>query len=184
MGIHIDLILPEFRLCNKEMLPHFTCSICTDLLDDTITLKECDHIFCRSCLTDWIKNQNDETNVSCPECRVGFTIPTDVHDARVIRNVLSTFKFKCANQPCEAIVPYDDIKLHPTECPYTSTQCTFCEENTLRKDSEAHLEDCLYYIKYKKSELQIELEKLKTELSELSELLSAREAVICNLKVY
>ena len=57
MGINIERISPEFRTGVKDILPNFICSICDDLFEDAITLKPCDHIFCRPCLTGWITSK-------------------------------------------------------------------------------------------------------------------------------
>ena len=32
---------------------HCICSICHDLLEDPITIKSCDHNFCRACIENW-----------------------------------------------------------------------------------------------------------------------------------
>ena len=167
MGINIDLILPEFCETVREILPNFTCSICKDLLEDSVMIKQCDHIFCRSCLTEWVKSQNKGTNAPCPECRELFA-SSDVKELRVIRNMLSTFEFKCVHEPCNEIIRYDDLNAHPQECNYFYTKCTFCNEETLVKDLDQHNDECIKYIKNQKLELENEVDSLKIENNSLN----------------
>lgn len=51
------------------------CTICTDGLDDNVTITTCGHIFHKSCLNSWLDSQEnsgrDET--SCPICRTVLT---------------------------------------------------------------------------------------------------------------
>ncbi len=43
-----------------------TCSICLDIICQPVML-ECTHVFCGSCLIEWLNNNN--TQKRCPECR-------------------------------------------------------------------------------------------------------------------
>lgn len=53
----MDLIVGEFGAGEYDFRPYFTCTICTGLLDDTVTLAACEHRFCRGCLTDLIESR-------------------------------------------------------------------------------------------------------------------------------
>ena len=85
MGIALELIL------GKRDGANFTCSVCTDLLQDAFFLKECEHYFCRSCIGDVIKQGNSV----CPECRNVINPAVDVVNARFMRLMLSEFMLKC-----------------------------------------------------------------------------------------
>ncbi|XP_032998363.1 LOW QUALITY PROTEIN: tripartite motif-containing protein 52-like [Lacerta agilis] len=55
-GVHIQRLRDEA-----------TCSICLDYFKDPVTIPECGHNFCRSCLTQcWGES---EAEASCPQCR-------------------------------------------------------------------------------------------------------------------
>ncbi|KAH6624394.1 hypothetical protein B0J18DRAFT_177355 [Chaetomium sp. MPI-SDFR-AT-0129] len=71
-----------------------TCSICTDLLHQPLTLLDCLHTFCGACLKEWFSFQAQRIESSpgpppppgtplftCPSCRAG--VRDTKHDARV-----------------------------------------------------------------------------------------------------
>nr|XP_028576368.1 tripartite motif-containing protein 52-like [Podarcis muralis] len=54
---------PVQSLCDEA-----TCSICLEYFKDPVTIPECGHNFCRSCLVQcWGKL---EAEASCPQCRI------------------------------------------------------------------------------------------------------------------
>ncbi|KAL2159546.1 hypothetical protein VTH06DRAFT_2114, partial [Thermothelomyces fergusii] len=71
-----------------------TCSICTELLYQPLTLLDCLHTFCGACLKEWFRFQADRVETApgpppppsvpvftCPSCRAG--VRDTKHDARV-----------------------------------------------------------------------------------------------------
>lgn len=58
-----------------DLEKELTCSICTEVLYQPLTLLDCLHSFCGSCLTDWFNHvastaSNDTANpFTCPSCR-------------------------------------------------------------------------------------------------------------------
>ncbi|PGG97656.1 hypothetical protein GX51_07223 [Blastomyces parvus] len=65
-----------------------TCSICTDILYQPLTLLDCLHTFCGSCLKEWFSWQASHppssgrnAKVTCPSCRA--VIRDTRHDAKV-----------------------------------------------------------------------------------------------------
>ena len=36
----------------------FVCSICTDILVNPVEIKSCQHIFCESCIREWIQEKD------------------------------------------------------------------------------------------------------------------------------
>lgn len=65
--------LPNTGLLDLEK--ELTCSICTEVLYQPLTLLDCLHAFCGSCLTDWFNHvassaSSDTANpFTCPSCR-------------------------------------------------------------------------------------------------------------------
>lgn len=58
----------------QQMAAHFTCTICKEVLKNTVLLKECAHRYCHSCITTHLNTRKR----SCPECdsktnRLGWT---------------------------------------------------------------------------------------------------------------
>ncbi|OJD12365.1 hypothetical protein AJ78_07025 [Emergomyces pasteurianus Ep9510] len=65
-----------------------TCSICTDILYQPLTLLDCLHTFCGACLKEWFSWQESHppslsrsAKFTCPSCRAG--IRETRHDAKV-----------------------------------------------------------------------------------------------------
>mgnify|MGYP003729515155 CR=1 FL=1 len=56
MGIDIELVVDE---TNREK---FQCPICTNLVEDPIQLKECQHLYCKKCI--------DRVIQSCQNSRI------------------------------------------------------------------------------------------------------------------
>ncbi|KAL4926020.1 SH3 domain protein [Aspergillus undulatus] len=57
-----------------DLEKELTCSICTDLLFQPLTLLDCLHTFCGSCLKEWFYTQGSRrspssTRYTCPSCR-------------------------------------------------------------------------------------------------------------------
>lgn len=169
MGINTDLIVSKFQ--NEpgiaEMLPNFICSICDDLFEDVVAVK-CQHNFCRSCLTRWIETQTDKSHVPCPQCRSIFHPTFGIKDSRIIRNLLSVFQFKCSIESCKIVINYDELNLHREKCLYSRILCTFCDEEMLRRDLKTHEMGCINYIKYQKSELEVQNSLLNKKISLLN----------------
>ena len=164
MGIDKTLITTQI---DPEMIPNFTCSICDDLLEDAVTLT-CDHTFCRPCLTGWMERPGRRRNVPCPDCRHLFSPTKDIKEpSRLLRNLLSTIKFKCLNEGCDHIVPYGEFNLHKEECPYGLIACSYCQIEICRKDIETHEDGCISFVKYKKEQVELENKLLKDEINSL-----------------
>ncbi|KAL1954296.1 hypothetical protein VTO42DRAFT_1438 [Malbranchea cinnamomea] len=71
-----------------DLEKELTCSICTELLYQPLTLLDCLHTFCGSCLKEWFSWQasssvsvNRRTRYTCPSCRA--SVRDTRHDAKV-----------------------------------------------------------------------------------------------------
>ena len=160
MGIDITLITTQI---DPEMVPNFTCSICDDLLEDAVTLN-CDDTFCRPCLTGWIERPGWQRNVPCPKCGHLFSPTRGIKEpSRLLRNLLSSFKFKCSNEGCDYIVSYGGSDSHKLECLYMLIKCYYCYVEIRRKDAETHKDGCIDFIKSKKRDVECENSSLKSQ---------------------
>ncbi|XP_056019378.1 E3 ubiquitin-protein ligase TRIM56-like [Ostrea edulis] len=57
-----------------------TCSICLEIYKDPKILP-CLHSFCKTCIENFIRKEDQNTKHSCPLCRENFKIPNDSTDA-------------------------------------------------------------------------------------------------------
>ena len=97
MGLDLNLISGEKGRTN------FTCSICTDLIEDPILLKECQHQFCRVCIGGVVRTGRCE----CPECRSRFNPDVDIVIARFMVLMMADILLKCPEDGCTEIIRYD-----------------------------------------------------------------------------
>lgn len=54
----------DFNL--SSLVPHFTCPICSGIYKDPVTITECLHSFCKSCLYSYFATGKEH----CPTCKV------------------------------------------------------------------------------------------------------------------
>ncbi|CAA0406769.1 unnamed protein product [Arabidopsis thaliana] len=67
IGYRASIEEMEFKDIEKEGFDEIGCSICLEELEDgheIIRIKKCRHVFHRSCIDSWLKQ-----NRSCPNCR-------------------------------------------------------------------------------------------------------------------
>ena len=162
MGISIDQIVGELGKVN------FACTICTDLLEDAVTIRDCEHNFCRLCLDGWIVSQTDESNVPCPECRTLFAKEHDVKVAsRFIRNMLIEIRLMCPFEECGTTVRYDNFESHTHACqcnPANKVSCAGCDEQCSRQTLEEHTNGCIHYLRHEMSKLKLKTNVLAANL--------------------
>ncbi|XP_078541622.1 E3 ubiquitin-protein ligase TRIM39-like [Lissotriton helveticus] len=71
------------------LLEEATCSICTDLFTDPVTL-DCGHIFCLSCFTRF--KASEDLEKSCPECRQRFDLEKELKPNKRLANMVEMVK--------------------------------------------------------------------------------------------
>uniref|UniRef100_A0A0L8H944 RING-type domain-containing protein n=1 Tax=Octopus bimaculoides TaxID=37653 RepID=A0A0L8H944_OCTBM len=55
----------ERRIRLKSVNVHITCTLCSGYLIDATTITECLHTFCKSCLVQYLDDNN-----TCPTCEI------------------------------------------------------------------------------------------------------------------
>lgn len=102
------------------------CPICYNLIQCPVQCKECEYLFCKTCVFRWLLHKN-----SCPHCRkegesqitykssfLKNNLPSDVLD------FLDGVKVKCFVHPkCDMIINYNDIRAHPHWCLFAEVKC-------------------------------------------------------------
>ncbi len=136
-----EIFLDEKDIINQDYLNTIKtdvgiiCGICQSIIINPFSCDKCQNCFCMQCIKKWLKNHND-----CPfRCA-----NAKIAENRVMKNVLSIFKFKCKNG-CNEEISYSNIIEH-----YKSK----CEKLD-------------YKTKYEK--LLIEFEKVRAENSKLKQ---------------
>lgn len=87
----------DFALASFEK--ELECSICTEILYQPLTILNCLHTFCGSCLKEWFHHQHRKASssrsspssanpYSCPTCRAEVR---DVHHNATVSNLLELF---------------------------------------------------------------------------------------------
>jgi len=136
---------------------NWLCAICTDVLQDACSMKECGHTFCYNCIKTSLESSN-----ACPHCRIEVSGYTPNYFAR---DTVDELQVICQNKDgapsddnndgsnkkrkrdddtncCNWKGPLKDLKRHEDhECGFKTATCSIvgCEHTCLRKDMESHL---------------------------------------------
>ena len=97
MGIDMDLI------SGKKGRTNFTCSICTDLIEDPVLIRYCQHRYCKTCIGGVVRHGRPE----CPECRHPFDPDVDIVVARFMVLMMADILLECPENGCDQIIRYD-----------------------------------------------------------------------------
>uniref|UniRef100_A0A8C5N2K1 Uncharacterized protein n=1 Tax=Leptobrachium leishanense TaxID=445787 RepID=A0A8C5N2K1_9ANUR len=77
-------------MASVDLRAEVTCSICTDIYTDPVTLP-CGHSFCRLCITKTWDNQ-EERESSCPECRRRFRVKPELKRNLRLSNIAESLR--------------------------------------------------------------------------------------------
>lgn len=157
MGIALENVV------NGTNMEHFVCSICTNLLDDAVVLKSCEHMYCRECINQWAKSEKPTTGASsCPECRQTFTQADLVKPMRVVQALLSQVELNCSNNGCLELILYDNFRKHVKTCPKANIQCPSCNASVQKSQFEPHKKICVPF-------LSAEVKRLNEKVTSMQE---------------
>ena len=164
---------------------HFHCPICLNVLRDPVQCRRNQHYFCTPCITKHLQ----ENSHTCPTCMEELTVQTLGRPARILTDVLSTFKIACdyAERGCREMVELEALKTHVTSCDFGPVMCSNdeCLQVVNKRDKELHetkmcdfrTVKCDYcgeemqFIKIKshKCPTRKEIDEMKIDLSELKD---------------
>ena len=77
------------------------CPLCSKIFKEPMRCKECQNIYCKTCIDDWLKKNN-----ICP----GNCINPAYVQSDDKKGVLSLLKFRCQN--CKEEIKYNDVESH------------------------------------------------------------------------
>uniref|UniRef100_A0A8C0FXA5 RING-type E3 ubiquitin transferase n=1 Tax=Chelonoidis abingdonii TaxID=106734 RepID=A0A8C0FXA5_CHEAB len=158
----------------KTLQEEATCSICLDYFKDPVMIIDCEHNFCRACITQCLWGW--KTNLSCPCCRGSF-LQRNLKPNRQLANMaevarqlsLRLFKEPRGDGVCEKHLEALKLFCEEDQTPI----CVVCDRS---KEHRAHtvvpIEEAAQEYKV---QIQRHLEILKKERAEILEFQSSGE---------
>jgi protein-L-isoaspartate(D-aspartate) O-methyltransferase len=103
------------RFRESDVNEEFICPICQDVLEDPILVENCEHLFCRQCINEWL--QKSETKL-CPIDRTEINESTLRPPQRSFRNLITSLLISCDFQTngCEEWVKIEELSTHAMNC--------------------------------------------------------------------
>ena len=99
----------------------FHCCICTNVIKDPVMCSPNEHLFCRACITQHLKNSK-----TCPTCREPLTIETLKQASRTVTNLLYELKIRCQffDRGCTLFVELGNLESHEADCGFAPAVCS------------------------------------------------------------
>lgn len=120
------------------------CTVCSSPFSDPVCL-QCDHIFCRKCITQWISRGGS----NCPACRRQVLRRRHLTPAnRPLRNMVNELQVICTL--CQQSgIKREDFPIHINQhCPKFTVSCPAkdisCPWTGLRQQLDAHKRGCVF----------------------------------------
>jgi hypothetical protein len=142
---------PPVALRPEEISDDLICSVCLELPLDPVLTKKCQHLFCRSCITEALGvNQCDKCPIDRTSCRVSQLVPLE----GITKRIWGSIKVKCSKhrEGCAWTGSLGDYEAHVECCPSSlrSNQTSAEVKNLKRKlrslqQTNERLEACLRF---------------------------------------
>ena len=116
----------EVGMFEESVDEELICSICGQVLESPVQIRQCEHCFCFSCISEWLKHQS-----VCPVDRSPVLPREDlVQPPRILRNLLSRLKISCVYKDygCSVMVRLDGLQAHNNECEYNPKRPVSCKK--------------------------------------------------------
>lgn len=156
MGIDMDLVV-------SDVGENFKCSICTDLIHNAVTLKNCEHTFCNDCIQGVVLRGV----LRCPDCRSEFASPDDLcKPFRIVRQILAGIRINCPRDECNEQMGYEQYDAHLLT--HVIQTCSYCATEYQKSDEGDHLSNCFNYVKLQKLQLESDLATVKLQLLKIN----------------
>ncbi|CAF0936394.1 unnamed protein product [Rotaria sordida] len=156
------------------------CSICGGVLQDPLQIPSCEHVFCRTCIEEWLSQTQ-----TCPIDRTPIEINQLKLVPRIIKNLLNHLEIKCENEGCTTTVKLDVLANHLVDCEYNKEQSIQCENGCgmIISNGNHRNHNCVQALNSELNSVKHELEKYrhdvefyKTEISTLQEFIRVSRA--------
>lgn len=108
MGIDQELFVSE---PDQELV----CPLCYGVLEEPMQGSSCDHLFCRKCIRDWLKQSS-----KCPVDRKYLSENSLRHPPKLISNLINKMEIRCLHSKagCDWILKLSDVDDHLTWCTF------------------------------------------------------------------
>ena len=93
------------------------CSICLAPMKDPVTLIECGHNFCETCVQQLHKSETPR----CPLDRI--SIGKQFVPAFALREIIGNVNVKCPGKKCTFVGENRDLEYHIEQCPHVKLRC-------------------------------------------------------------
>ncbi|EGC34474.1 hypothetical protein DICPUDRAFT_79772 [Dictyostelium purpureum] len=132
-----QLVLKDGNEISKDL---FICPICQDLMTSVLQCEYCSNICCFNCWEKLISSNRPK----CFFCRhYGITIKK-LHNNLFYKKIFDQLMFKCCNQDCNLMFPYDHYYYHCcNKCEHRLLSCGLCNQTLKYSKIETHVDECL-----------------------------------------
>ena len=159
---------------------NFLCLICLKVLKDPVMCSRNQHCFCRSCITQDLRNAQ-----RCPTCNDELTVETLAEPPRMVKEVINELKIHCVykNRGCQEIVQLQHLDRHEDSCGFTPVVCTNeeCGATVNKRDLIHHESEQCEYRKLKChscGEMKITLANVETKIANIENKMEKKIATI------
>lgn len=163
----------EIARFTEKVDEELICTICGGVLQDAVAAGPCEHVFCKSCITQWLSRQS-----TCPVDRGGLTTQQLQPVPRIVRNMLARLEIRCENvqHGCTSTMKLDILDGHLLDCEFNPQKPVLCDKCDIEIPKDKLLtHSCIREVKkrfmdliesYKKriEKTEEEVEQLKREL--------------------
>ena len=135
---------------DQELRDKFDCPICHEIVSGRIVQCPRGHLFCESCLSEYIAHtykNTGENKVQCPICRAVCDGENLIYNT-MAKNMISKLKKSCTNDGCGRKISFVTFKDHTLICPHRVMQCKYsamgCPWTGKFSVSDGHSSKCMY----------------------------------------
>jgi len=132
MGFETDRLKKQITFI-EELL----CVICHNLVDNPVQHAECETLFCKDCIEDWLTRDN-----TCPVDRKNLTPRMLRPPSRLARKMLEGLEVRCdfLSRGCTNYETFEKIKEHEESCMFNpkweNEYTVHLKEKLTQKDKE------------------------------------------------
>eukprot|EP00299_Pterocystis_sp_00344_P016230 c8143_g1_i1.p1 GENE.c8143_g1_i1~~c8143_g1_i1.p1 ORF type:complete len:497 (+),score=111.32 c8143_g1_i1:40-1530(+) len=111
--------LKAARFAFQPVDPTLVCPLCHDVIEMPTTIIECQHCFCKECVSNFLATHN-----ACPACRMSADIAS-LCPANDILTKINSLPTICCYQSrgCQQTPPLASLAHHESECDFAISSC-------------------------------------------------------------
>ena len=155
----IEIDLEDVAKEDHHIAEEFICCICQLIVVDPVACFYCDTLFCKECIRDWAKIKKECPNrCHYKEGKLNVSLLRVLSKIRVnckicfktvsYESLLGIHKLVCEGREINCL--YCDLKIkmfkfkehRDNECQYSFSVCSFCQFKIIKRDFDAHMQQC------------------------------------------